>query len=83
MHQRRSVSAVGEEPRASCLVTARSALKLRTLAFLKIVLILEGLFYGIEVRRVGRQEYKLATTPLDQLPNPSHLVYLQIVHTTI
>src|SRR5829696_2350993 len=40
----------------------------------------EGLFYGVEVRRVGRQENQRAAAPLDELAYPPHLVDLEVVH---
>src|SRR5688500_7527847 len=40
----------------------------------------EGLLYGVEVRRVGRQVDQLASLALDQLPYPLSLVRAQVVH---
>ena len=40
----------------------------------------EGLFYGVEVRRVGRQVQQLAVPLLDQLLDPFALVGAEVVH---
>src|SRR5215210_5914124 len=40
----------------------------------------EGLLYGVEVRRVGRQEPQLAPPPLDRLAHPLGFVGAQVVH---
>src|SRR5215210_7698737 len=40
----------------------------------------EGLLYGVEVGRVGRQEPQLPTPPLDQLAHPARLVRPEVVH---
>src|SRR5215213_4443335 len=40
----------------------------------------EGLLYGIEVRRIGRQVDELASPPFDQFFNPLPLVGAQVVH---
>src|SRR5829696_6571794 len=40
----------------------------------------EGLFYGVEVGRVGGQEHQRAAAALDELAHPFRLVHLQVVH---
>src|SRR5215218_8566927 len=40
----------------------------------------EGLLYGVEIGRIGRQVDELASLPLDQLPDPLSLVGTQVVH---